>query len=250
MPRRVLRRRVVSALPWLYEVSEREHEIQNPTSPEKIRRAGELMRLGAASRVLDVACGRGGPALVLAAAFGCRIVGVEKAAVFAAAARDRIAAAGLGRLVDVHEADGAEFPLESESYDAALCLGASFVWGFVGDAAAALAPAVRSSGHVAIGEPYWIAPPTGDGGGYVGFAETVERFIAPGLALVGVVASSVDDWDRYESLHWRATEEWLAEHPGHPDAAELRAEHERARDRYVREERERLGWAILVGRKP
>ena len=55
-------------MPWYYAVAERDHDLQNPTSPEKIRHVGELLRLGPDSRVLDVACGMGGPAMLLATA--------------------------------------------------------------------------------------------------------------------------------------------------------------------------------------
>ena len=57
------------------------------------------------------------------------------------------------------------------------------------------------------------------------------------------------DWDSYESLHWRAVEEWFAENPGHPEAEELRREHEEHKRRYLAVGREFLGWAILVGWK-
>ena len=63
-------------MPWYYDIAERDHALQNPTSPEKIRRLGERLRLGPESRVLDLACGKAGPALLLAEAFGCRVVGV------------------------------------------------------------------------------------------------------------------------------------------------------------------------------
>jgi hypothetical protein len=46
---------------WPWEVAERDHEIQNPTSAEKILLLGSYLRLTAESRVLDVACGKGGP---------------------------------------------------------------------------------------------------------------------------------------------------------------------------------------------
>jgi len=57
-------------IPRYYVVAEREHEFQNPTSFEKLVLLGERLRLGPGSRVLDVASGRGGPALVLERAFG------------------------------------------------------------------------------------------------------------------------------------------------------------------------------------
>ena len=89
-----------------HELVERDHEIQNPTSAEKIRLAGEYLRLGPADRVLDVACGKAGPAIVLAEAFGCRIHGIELREGFAEAGRRRIADAGLEALVDIEVADG------------------------------------------------------------------------------------------------------------------------------------------------
>ena len=76
---------------WYYAVAERDHDIQNPTSPEKIRLMGEWLRLGPEKRVLDIACGKCGPALVLASAFGCRITGVERYPGFVATARERVA---------------------------------------------------------------------------------------------------------------------------------------------------------------
>lgn len=231
-----------------YEIAERDHVIQNPLSEAKIKILGESVRLGPESRVLDIACGKGGPAIVLASTFGCRVVGVEIRDAFADEARARAAAAGLEALVDVHVGDGKEFALERESFDAVLCLGASFVWGFIGDAAAALVPAVRQSGFIAIGEPYWRSPPpAGDRHeGYVDLRTTAERFAGAGVALTGLIAASDDDWDRYETMHWRALEEWLADHP---DEEELRTSHERRRDAYLTHQRELLGWAIFVGRK-
>jgi SAM-dependent methyltransferase len=232
-------------------VAERDHDIQNPTSPEKIRVLGELLRLGPDTHVLDIACGRGGPALVLASTFGCRITGVEKSTEFASAAQARAAEAGLAPLIDIVVADAREFPLAPGSWDVALCLGATFIWHGLTGTLAALVPAVRAGGLIAVGEPYWRQAPASDGDlGYVDLVETVRRFEAAGLATVGVVAASVDDWDRYESLHWRAVETWLAEHRDAPEAADLERENDEYRRRYFEQRRDRLGWAILTGRKP
>lgn len=229
-----------------HELAERDHDIQNPTSPEKIRLLGEYLRLGPESLVLDVACGKAGPAVVLASTFGCRIVGVEVREAFAAEARARIASSGLGTLVEVHTGDAKTFPLEPSAWDAALCLGAAFVWGNIGDAAAAMVPAVKRGGFVAIGEPYWKTPSQADDG-YLDLAATADRFTATGVALTGIIAASEDDWDRYESLHWRALEEWLATQTG---ADDVRAEHERHPREHLTYRREQLGWAIFVGMTP
>lgn len=239
-------------MPWYYDVAERDHELQNPTSPEKIRLLGERLRLGPESRVLDLACGKAGPALLLAGAFGCRVVGVERAPEFAAVARERVEAAGLADRIEIVEGDAAAFTLEPGAWDAALCLGASFVWHGLEGTLAALTPAVPSGGHVVVGEPFWRAWPLPEGvddDGYVPLRETVARVEAAGLALVTLIASSEDDWDTYESLHWRALETWLAEHPREQDSVAIRERYETNRLAYLQHQRALLGWAIFVGRK-
>jgi SAM-dependent methyltransferase len=240
-------------VPWYFEVAERDHDIQDPTSPEKIRELGERLRLGPDSKVLDVACGRAGPAIVLASTFGCRIVGVERAEVFADAARERVRAAGLTELVEIVTGDAAAFPLDREAWDAVLCLGASFVWVDLPGTIEALAPAARRGGHVVVGEPYWRKPPPEDHPEgpetFVSLEQTVARFEQEGLPVVSLIAASQDDWDRYESLHWRAVEEWIAESPGHPEADDLRDQGARYKQLYLRWNRDLLGWAIFAGRK-
>jgi SAM-dependent methyltransferase len=240
-------------VPWFYAVAERDHELQNPTSPEKVRLLGERLRLGPESRVLDLACGAGGPAVLLAREFGCSVVGVERAPEFVSRARRRVREAGLGERVEIVQADAADHPVERESFDTVLCLGATFVWEGLAGTLAALVPAVMPAGHLAVGEPFWRAwplPPGADDLGYAPLPETVARLEAAGLALVTLIASSEDDWDTYESLHWRALEGWLTGNADDPEADPIRERHERARDAYLRFEREWLGWAIFVGRKP
>ena len=239
-------------MPWFYAVAERDHELQNPTSPEKVRLLGERLGLGPASEVLDAAAGKCGPAIILAREFGCRITAVERAPEFVAAARERVATARLGDRIDIVESDARAYELGLGRFDAALCLGASFVWDDLSGTLAALAPAVRERGAVVVGEPFWRRWPLPNGvddQGYVPLADTVRRFEAAGLRIEGLIASSEDDWDRYESLHWRALEEWLATNAEDPDGPRIRELHERAREDYLSRGRELLGWAIFVGRK-
>jgi cyclopropane fatty-acyl-phospholipid synthase-like methyltransferase len=241
-------------IPRYYVVAESAHELQNPTSREKLVLLGERLGLGPESRVLDVASGRGGPALVLAERFGCRVRGVEISPDFNAVAVARADAAGLSELLSFEVGDGAAVTFEPEEYDAALCLGASFVFGSLADTVEALAPAVRPGGHVVVGEPYWRhLPPPAD---YEHSTElwttlegTVTIFETSGLPVVSVIASSRDDWDTYETLHWQAVERWLAENPGDPDAPEIRTRHDGHKRAYLRHGRDVLGWAIFVGWK-
>ena len=251
-------------IPRYFIVAERDHALQNPTSEEKVLLLGERLRLGPASRVLDIASGRGGPALVLARAFGCRGLvrtnaperreGIEIAPEFHAAAVERAEASGLSELVSFRLGDASREELPAESYDAALCLGASFVFGGLADTVEALAPTVKSGGHVVVGEPFWRRLPLPDGyedrnDPWTTLADTVVIFETSGVPVTTMIVSSEDDWDRYETLHWRACEEWLAANPGDPDAADIRRRNERWKRSYLRYGREYVGWAIFVGWK-
>lgn len=172
------------AMPWYFAVIESEHELQNPTSPGKIRLLGERLRLTPESKVIDIASGRGGPAVLLAEAFGCHITCVEKAEEFDSVARRRVQELRLESLVESFRQDAREFPLGENRFDAAMCLGATFVWDGLSGTLDALKPTVRSGGFVAVGEPYWRVwplPETYDVDAdwreeYVTLPTTVERF--------------------------------------------------------------------------
>jgi SAM-dependent methyltransferase len=239
---------------WWHAVVESEHELMNPTSADKIRLLGERLGLGSDSRVLDIASGHSGPAIVLAREFGCWVTCVERAPEFLAAARDRISEADLEDRIELVEADGATFELGR--YDAALCLGATFVYG-------GLVPTLerlRSAATLlAVGEPYWRSwplPPEPESDAdrrtdeedWLPLAETIERAESAGVRVLSLIASSEDDWDRYESLHWQTLDRWLEANPGHPQADEFRARGAADRERYLRWERAVMGWAIFVCR--
>jgi len=186
-----------------------------------------------------MACGKAGPALILAREFGCRIHGVDVSAIFIEAAQRRITEAELADLVSVEILDAAEASFEPASYDVALCLGAAFVWGHIGDAAAALSPVVGRGGAIAVGEPFWRRPGR-DELGLVDLPKTVARLESAGVDLTGLIAASEDDWDRYESLHWRAAVE--------TGGNEVMETHLGRRDSYLSAQRAERGWAIFTGR--
>jgi hypothetical protein len=241
---------------WWYAVVQSGHELQNPTSAEKIRLLGERLGLGPSSHLLDIGSGRGGPALLLASERACRITCVEQSAEFAADARERARAAGVSELIEVVESDAKDFRIERAGYDAAMCLGASFAFDGLEPTVRALTEAVPARGLIAVGEPFWRMWPLPAGfesrhsEDFLPLAQTVERFESAGVEVVSLIASSQDDWDRYESLQWLALDEWLAENPGHPQAEEFSAQGRFQRDHYLRWDRELLDWAIFVCRTP
>jgi hypothetical protein len=191
----------------------------------------------------------GGPATLLAREFGCRLTCVEVYGGFVDAARERARGAGVADRIDVVHAQATDFAIEPGAYDAALCLGATFAYGGLDGTLAALAPAVRLGGHVAVGEIFWHtpAPDDVDAFGARSFAETFAAVDAA-VPLVSVIASSDDDWDRYHNLQYAAIEDWLAKNPGHPDADQIRAQHVYWKQ-YNARTRGLLGWAIFTGRR-
>jgi SAM-dependent methyltransferase len=236
-------------VPWYYAVAERHHDLQNPTSPEKIRQLGELLRLTPETRVLDVASGMGGPAMLLASTFGCRITGVERSTDFVTWGRERIGAAGLADRIELVEGDARAYPLEPDAWDVALCLGASFVFDDLDGTLDALCATVRPGGRIAVGEPYWHTwplPREVEDLGYLPLNDTVGRIERHGVTLTGLIAASVHDFDRYYSLRWTAVEEYLADNDDH----EIREHHERDQDEYLRWHRDLMGWAIFVAMQP
>lgn len=241
-------------IPRYFVVAESTHELQNPTSEEKLLLLAERLSLGPGSRVLDIASGRGGPAILLARETGCSVHGVEISPEFHAVAVARAEREGVADRVSFELADAASVALEPAAYDAALCLGASFVYGSLVQTIDALEPAVRAGGHVVVGEPYWRRLPlpadyADRGDPWTTLEGTVVVFETTGLAVVSVIASSEDDWDRYETLHWQAVERWLKDNASDADAPGIRERHEREKRTYLRHGRDLLGWAIFVGWK-
>jgi hypothetical protein len=107
-------------------------------------------------------------------------------------------------------------------------------------------------GRLAIGEPYArrLPFPPSHRGEYGCFErslpETAEVLAKRNLELIGVIAASTDDWDHYESLHWRAARAWAQSNPTHPDRDALIEQSKRHRQNYLGFEREYLGWAIFI----
>ena len=148
---------MLPVIPRYYVVAEAAHELQNPTSRGEAapaRASGSASgRSRASSTSRPAAAGR---RCSSPSEFGCRVHGVEISPEFHAVARRAGRGGGARRIASPSSsATAAQAAFEPEAYDAALCLGASFVFGGLADTVDALAPAVRPGGHVAVGEPFW-----------------------------------------------------------------------------------------------
>ncbi len=92
---------------------------------DELERFAGWLELGQSRRLLDVACGSGGPALHLARLTGCEIIGVELYAEAVANGNRMALEAGLETQARFVQADASQaLPLESGSFDAIVCVDA------------------------------------------------------------------------------------------------------------------------------
>lgn len=234
----------------IHDIVEPHHEVMGPYSVDKARLVGERMRLRPGSRVLDLGAGTGGPAVLFAGAFGCRVTAVEVHRPFVQIGEERAAARGVGDLIDFVVADGAAHDLGHDRYDAALCLGAAWVLGGFAKTAYRLREAVHEGGHVAIGDVFrkpGITPGWPNEDVTLTLGGLIEAMQGEGLRPVTVVVASEDDWTDYVSRQLLALADWLDRNPSHPDAESLAA----LPTKWYADSAEwrTVGWAIVVGRR-
>jgi cyclopropane fatty-acyl-phospholipid synthase-like methyltransferase len=242
-------------------VVERDLEILNPTSHEKLMLLADYCSLGEGDRVLEVGSGKGYMLRRWAERFGIEGTGVEINSSFVAQARSRASAEGVGEgvgeAVTFVEGDARDFVADPEGYDMVACIGAPFAIGSFGEAVGWMLGALKSSGVLAIGDVFLRAPLPEGAAEREGFAQgdlrTLEESAAVleghGLAIDGLIAASEEDWDRYASASWRAARAWAAANPEDPDRVDILSMTDGFRRRHLRFTRRYLGWAMFVARR-
>lgn len=245
--------------PWKYhEITCADHEALNPASMVAFDELIALLNLSGRARVLDIACGAGGPLLRVAKAWNVDATGVDLCPQFLTRAREASLRVNTGSSFRFVESDGAKFSDEPESYDLAMCLGASWVFGGHRNTLKALAGFVRPGGLIMAGEPFWANDPpseyleaTGETReGYGTHFTNVRDGVQEGLSLLFTIVSEKRDWDRYEGLRWQAAERYAAANPEDPDVPEILDRARGWRDAYLKWGREVVGWAVYLFMKP
>ncbi|KJS63343.1 class I SAM-dependent methyltransferase [Streptomyces rubellomurinus] len=114
------------------------------------RHLARSLQLQPGMRVLDVAAGPGSTALLLAAEFGCEVVGVDLGERNVARAREAARQAGLADRVGFRTADAEQLPFEDRSFDAVVCECAFCTFPDKPTAARELARVLRPGGRAGI----------------------------------------------------------------------------------------------------
>jgi SAM-dependent methyltransferase len=242
---------------WKFrDVSYHDHVICNPLSSEKLDELVTLLDLHPGAVVLDIACGKAELLVRLAERYHIAADGVDLSPFMVRDARARVQARVPEAAITIHELEGRDFEAPPGSYDLALCLGASWIFGGHRATLQALRRFVRPGGLMLVGEPFWRRAPEPEylhASGYepTSFATHAGNLAAGeelGLTPLYTMVSSEDDWDRYEALQWRAAERYATTNPDDPDAPEIVQRQREHRALYLRWERDTLGWAVYLFR--
>jgi SAM-dependent methyltransferase len=239
-----------------HEIAEANHRILNPFTDEKLMLLGEVCRLEAGQRQLDLACGKGEMLCRWAQRFGIEGVGVDLSEVFLAAARARATELGVGDRVRFVLGDAGKPPADGPPYDVVSCIGATWIGGGLAGTIHLMRPALREGGLLLIGEPYWVSEPPPEALAateirleeFTSLVGTADRLAAAGVELIEMVLADQDSWDRYAAGQWWTLDAWLRAKPDHQDAAQVRQFFEGARRWHLAYGRRYLGWGVFVCR--
>lgn len=180
--------------------------------------------------VLDVGCGWAELLLrVLQAVPDARGVGVDVHAPDIARASRTAAGLGVEDRVDLRCGDAAQGP---EPADLVLSIGAYQAFGGIAEALTALHDLVRPGGRLLFAAECWTRPPGPEelavmwegasAQDCTDLAGLVEQAIVAAFRPVGVSTATTGEWEEFESGFLAEREEWLAAHPGHPEAPSVR----------------------------
>ncbi|MFI7315435.1 SAM-dependent methyltransferase [Streptomyces venezuelae] len=232
-----------------------------PLSEARAQRIVERLAAAGPRTVLDLGCGWGELLLrILEAAPDATGIGVdikgEDLDRGRAAARER-GLDGRVRFLEETVKDTARGPA-----DVVLCLGASQAFSSAAPAEAtaealrALRGLVNPGGRVVLGEGFWEREPTARelagmwpdaaSGDHLYLGDLVDAAVEAGFRPLWVETASADEWEEFESGYRSDVEEWLAAHPGHPEAAATRSRVDAQRSSWLRGYRGVLGITYLT----
>ena len=235
-------------------------------APLSEQRANQLVRFvskNLAGTVTDVGCGWAELLIrVLEVTPAAKGIGIDLNDSFIEHAQTLARKRGVANRITLIAGDAkGHLPVSSQ---AAICIGASQIWGSpveakrpldYGSALTALRSLLEPGASVIYGEGIWASPPTAEAVAplagrldeYVFLTDLLDIARACGFAMMQVHQASLDEWDAFESAFVARYARWLASHPeGHPDAQSVRDVAATQSNAYFRGYRGVLGMAYLA----
>ena len=238
-------------------IAHRNHVFHSPLNEARVEELIELLRLSPGARVFDAGCGRAELLIRLVERYGMSGIGVDLSPHAIQQARHQARRRVPGADLAFYERTVAEFNAEPETFDLAMCIGSSQVYGDYRQTLQALREVVRPGGQILVGEGYWRREPTPRYLKLLGatddelttYKNTIGIGIEEGLTPLYVVDSTQEDWDRYEWLYLWSVEQYALEEPDDPDLPAILERGRLGRDRYLNGGRAILGFALFLFRK-
>ncbi|HAT1643878.1 TPA: class I SAM-dependent methyltransferase [Raoultella ornithinolytica] len=242
-------------IPRIFTISESEHRIHNPFTPEKYATLGRVLRMKPDTGILDLGSGSGEMLCTWARDYAVTGTGIDMSLLFTAQARRRAEELGVSSKVHFIHDDAAGYVAE-EKYDVAACVGATWIAGGFAGTVGLLAQSLKPGGIMLIGEPYWRQLPASEEiaqacgvssvADFLPLPDLVASFDNLGYDVVEMVLADQEGWDRYEAAKWLTMRRWLEENPDDDMAPEVRNELTTAPQRHVTWTREYFGWGVFA----
>jgi SAM-dependent methyltransferase len=138
----------------LVQISTQHLELTSPAAPEKLWSIGRYLGLNKSKNMIDFGCGYGRALELWAKDFEVTGIGIDVHCFLCERAVERINESNLSDRVEIVCGNAADYEFEQNSFDVAVCLGASFIWGGFRSAVRAMKNALKENGKVVVGEPY------------------------------------------------------------------------------------------------
>ncbi|MFG1920978.1 class I SAM-dependent methyltransferase [Cryptosporangium sp. NPDC048952] len=234
-------------------------EFHSPLSPERARRIVDRLARNRPSTVLDIGSGWGALLLqVLDAVPRATGVGIDVNTDDLARGRKLATARGLADRVEFAEESGVG--TTRGPADLVICVGSGHaLTERPGDFAGTLRELrrlVAPGGRVLYAEGFWQRAPTdvelarmwpgAAADDHTDLAGLVEMVVDAGFRPVWSETASEDEWEQFESGYQADLEEWIAAHPGHPEAEIRREKADGHRASWLGGYRNVLGMAYLT----
>jgi cyclopropane fatty-acyl-phospholipid synthase-like methyltransferase len=243
-----------------YDISHKLHTYCNPLNKERLEALLQLLRLKPDSTVLDIACGKGEFLVRLAELYHVKGVGVDISPYFIQEAQSKAKYRVPNAPLDFRQLDAKNYqPPEGLVFDLTSCMGATWIWNGYKGTLQALEDLTRPHGIILVGEPYWLKPPDpeylkADNMKKETFAEShydnIKIAENLGLTCIYTLVSTEQDFDHYETLQWMAVTQYAEANPNDPDLPEILERTKHHKHIYLQWQRDTMGWALYVYRKP
>ena len=233
----------------LMSISHRHMEILNPLTSEKIIKLGKLLKLKEGNKVIDFGCGSAELLIIWAEEFEITGIGIDISKDFCDRAKKKLAVRGLSDRIEIVCSNGADYVFEERAFDAATCIGATFIWGGYKKTIQAMKRAIHQNGRLGIGETHWLNDQVHPEYAQKQTSTHTELELAQftrdeGFELEYIIRASHDDWERYSSDSWYGLIRWLKENPTHPDNEQVFKHFRTSKDDYLQFQHQHMGWAM------